>query len=76
MPPKAEVGSVVNALEYASRASIPTATPHGLACLTMTQAGVSKLLTHSQAASASAMLLKLSSFPCTCWAVTNEPGAG
>jgi hypothetical protein len=35
----------------------PTATPQGLACLTITQAGASKLLTHSQAASASAMLL-------------------
>jgi hypothetical protein len=35
----------------------PTATPQGLACLTMTQAGASKLFTHSQAASASAMLL-------------------
>jgi hypothetical protein len=33
------------------------ATPQGLACLTMTQAGASKVFTHSQAASASAMLL-------------------
>ena len=35
----------------------PTATPQGLACLTMTQAEASKLFTHSHAASASAMLL-------------------
>jgi hypothetical protein len=57
MPPKAEVGSVLKALAYASAAFAPSAAPQGLACLTMTQAGVSKLLTHSQAASASAMLL-------------------
>ena len=59
MPPKALVGSVWKALPYACSALAPTATPQGLACLTMTQAGVaaSKLLTHSQAASASAMLL-------------------
>jgi hypothetical protein len=35
----------------------PTATPQGLACLTITQAGALELFTHSQAASASAMLL-------------------
>ena len=40
------------------------ATPQGLACLMMTQAGASKALTHSQAASASAMLLYDSSLPC------------
>jgi AICAR transformylase/IMP cyclohydrolase PurH len=34
-----------------------TATPHGLACLTITQAGSLKLRTHSSAASASAILL-------------------
>jgi hypothetical protein len=42
------------------------ATPQGLACLMITQAGVSKVLTHSQAASASAMLLYESSLPCNC----------
>jgi hypothetical protein len=60
MPPKAEVGSVLKALRRPP-ALAPTATPQGLACLTMTQAAgaidASKALTHSQAASASAMLL-------------------
>ena len=37
--------------------TIETATPQGLACLTITHAVVSKLFTHSHAASASAMLL-------------------
>jgi hypothetical protein len=37
MPPKAEVGSVRNARAYASPTSAPTATPHGFACLTITQ---------------------------------------
>ena len=66
MPPKAEVGSVANACWYASSGVSATATPHGLACLTMTQAGSSKVLTHSHAASASAMLLYDSSLPCSC----------
>ena len=43
---------------------------------TITQAGASKLLTHSHAASASAMLLYESSLPSSCFAVTSEPGAG
>jgi hypothetical protein len=34
-----------------------TATPHGFACLTMTQAGFANDFTHSSAASVSAMLL-------------------
>ena len=42
----------------------------------MTHAGASKLFTHSHAASASAMLLYESSLPCSCLAVTSEPGAG
>ncbi|MOA65945.1 hypothetical protein D3C78_1925240 [compost metagenome] len=46
-----------------------TATPHGLACLTMTQAGLTKLFTHSSAASVSATLLNDSSLPCSCTAV-------
>ena len=66
MPPNAEVGSVLNALAYASAALPPTATPHGFACLMITQAGSSKLRTQSHAASASAMLLYDSSLPCSC----------
>ena len=76
MPPKAEVGSVFSAFAYAVAQSSATATPHGLACLTITHAGAAKLLTHSHAASASAMLLYESSLPCSCLAVTSEPGAG
>ncbi|SSR40870.1 Uncharacterised protein [Acinetobacter baumannii] len=34
-----------------------TATPQGLACFTMTQAGLANDLTHSSAASVSAILL-------------------
>ena len=40
-----------------------SATPHGLACFTITQAGLLNSLTHSQAASASTILLYESSFP-------------
>ena len=69
MPPKAEVESVLNAFSYASCAVTPMATPHGLACLMMTQAAPlagSNDFTHSHAASASAMLLYDSSLPCSC----------
>ena len=47
----------------------PTATPHGFACLTITQAGSSKALTHSRAASVSATLLNESALPWSCRAV-------
>jgi hypothetical protein len=57
MPPKAEVGSVRKALRYAASGVSATATPQGLACFTITHAGTSKVRQHSQAASASAMLL-------------------
>jgi hypothetical protein len=57
IPPNAETGSVLNAFSYAPARLAATAAPQGLACLTMTQAGSLKLFTHSQAASASAMLL-------------------
>ena len=63
MPPKAEVGSVLNAKSYASKIEFASATPQGLACLTITQAGSSNALTHSQAASASTILLYESSLP-------------
>ena len=63
MPPNAEVGSVLKAFWYAFNAFSPMAAPQGFACLTMTQAGTLKLLTHSQAASESAILLYESSLP-------------
>ena len=57
MPPNAEVGSVLKAFKYAVKILSLTATPQGLACLTITQAGSSKDFTHSNAASVSAILL-------------------
>ncbi len=57
IPPNAEVGSVLKAFSYAPSMSSAMATPQGFACLTMTQAGASNCLTHSSAASLSAMLL-------------------
>ena len=39
MPPNALTGSQALALTYASVMSSPTATPHGLACFTITHAG-------------------------------------
>ena len=63
MPPKADVGSVLNARSYALKTEFASATPHGLACFTITHAGSSKALTHSQAASASTILLYESSLP-------------
>ena len=63
IPPNAEVGSVLKERSYASLIDFASATPHGLACLTITQAGLLNSLTHSQAASASTILLYESSFP-------------
>jgi hypothetical protein len=57
MPPKADVGSVRNALRYAASGESAMATPHGFACLMITHAGTSNVRQHSHAASASAMLL-------------------
>ena len=62
-PPKAEVGSVLKARSYALYIELLAATPHGLACLTITQAGSSNSFTHSKAASASTILLYESSLP-------------
>ena len=39
MPPKAETGSQSSARSQAAARSVATATPQGLACLTMTMAG-------------------------------------
>ena len=41
-PPKAETGSQACALRCASATSVPTAMPHGLACLMIATAGSSK----------------------------------
>ena len=49
-----------------------TATPQGLACLTITQAGASNCRTHSSAVSLSAMLLYESSLPCNCVAARHR----
>ena len=75
IPPNADVGSVVNARSYASRRLSPIATPHGFACFTITQAGSSKLFTHSRAASVSATLLKESALPWICFAVATLASA-
>ena len=53
MPPNALTGSHALARSYAVVMSSATATPHGLACLTMTQAGSAKRWTSRHAASAS-----------------------
>ena len=63
IPPNAEVGSVLKARSYDSKTPVLSATPHGLACFTITQAGLSNSLTHSHAASASTILLYDSSLP-------------
>ena len=77
MPPKAEVGSVANAFVVGVERGPPMATPHGLACLTITQAGVCRRsCTHSSAASASAMLLYESSLPCSMRAPATVPARG
>ena len=53
MPPKALTGSQAWARSYAVVMSPATATPHGLACLTITHAGSAKRCTSRHAASAS-----------------------
>src|SRR3954447_3591527 len=52
-PPKALTGSHALALTYASVTLAPTATPQGLACLTITHAGLSRRCTSRHAASVS-----------------------
>ncbi len=76
MPPKAEVGSVLNAFSYAAPRLPASAAPQGLACLTMTHAGSPKCFTHSHAASASAILLYESALPCSWRNVARLPGTG
>ncbi len=57
MPPKAETESQASAFMYASRGLTPSATPHGFVCFTITTAHSSNSVTHSNAASASRILL-------------------
>lgn len=52
-PPNAETGSQACAFACASAMSVPTAIPHGLACLMMATAGASKSYAARRAASAS-----------------------
>ena len=73
MPPKAETGSQRSARSQAWASEAPSDTPQGLACLTMTIAGLSNSATHSKAASVSFRLLKDSSLPCT-WVAVAMPG--
>jgi hypothetical protein len=56
--------------------SSPSATPQGLACLTITHAGASNVFTHSHAASLSAMLLYDSYLPWRCRYPAIVPAAG
>jgi hypothetical protein len=57
MPPKAETGSQRSARSHAAASPSASATPQGLACLTMTMAGRSNSATHSKAASVSFRLV-------------------
>ena len=52
-PPKADTGSQAWARRWASATSVPTAIPHGLACLMIATAGSSKSYAARRAASAS-----------------------
>ena len=57
MPPKAETGSQARARANASATVAPRATPHGVLCLMMTQAGPSYSFTAAREASRSRRLL-------------------
>ena len=63
IPPNAEVGSVLYALLYASLIFLPSATPQGLACFTITHAGFLNCFTQESALSESTILLYDSSLP-------------
>jgi hypothetical protein len=76
--PKALVGSVASALAYASAASAPIASPHGVVCLMIAHAATSASAhaeTASSAPSRSSRLLKESSFPCYCRIAGSPPFA-
>ena len=66
MPPYADVGSEASALTYASSSVAPMPTPHGFACLTITQAGSVNSSTSWRAAERSFRLLYESSRPLSC----------
>ena len=53
----------MKARSYESKIDSLSATPHGLACFTITHEGFLNSLTHSHAASASTILLYESSLP-------------
>src|SRR5512133_1184672 len=76
MPPNADVRSVASAFPYASSKFAALATPHGLACLTITHVGSANRVTHVHAASASATLLYDSSLPCSCLHDARLPTGG
>ena len=57
IPPKADRLSASKARVYTSRRLFPSATPHGLACFTITQAVSSNSFKQERAASASIILL-------------------
>ena len=56
-PPKADKESALKAFVYVSKGLLPTATPQGFECLTITHAGSSKSLIQARAPSASIILL-------------------
>lgn len=64
--PKAETGSEARARSYASSIVAATATPHGFACLMITQAGSANSRRSSRAAERSSRLISESSFPWSC----------
>ena len=63
--PNADTGSPASARAYASSSVAPTATPHGLVCLMMAQAGSWNAATIVRAACRSARLLNESGLPLT-----------
>ncbi len=66
IPPNAEVGSVLYALLYASSKVLDVATPHGLACFTITQDGELNCSTQENALSVSTRLLNERALPDNC----------
>src|SRR6185369_10839843 len=75
-PPNAETGSHATAFSYAASTVSATATPQGVVCLITAQAACAEpdqadAVMH--AASISRMLLKDSSFPCSCCRSASEP---
>ena len=65
-PPYAETGSAACARAYASSIVVPSATPHGFVCFTITHAGTVNSSESARAADRSARLLNDSASPCSC----------